>query len=368
MFAFANKDENVRWDARGHPNQRPGIRRGMGEGHSSAFTLIEVVLAVAIAAGMLLVVLMFYQQVAALRGRLIERTAGISAIRLLLERLSCELGAVRRSDVYQLGVSGGSDNLQLLKLEFPRPGAWTNPATAAPFRWVSYSLQGGAGLVRSETPMWASAVTITTNEAASAAPASTAMTNDLTLAAETSAFAVASPKSGMSAMPTRASGAPGGSRGGKGASTARAPKGTATASAASPARAAGANSSPKAMASPKASAQPDDTLEPILTTDAMVTTSTTNRTNVVAARATRGGGLAIGQAQFVRFRYWDGSTWLDGWDTPDLPVGIEVSLGLEPLPAEMTSDEYPFELYRRVIYLPNHGPARTAAATTEEGM
>ncbi len=371
MSQFASKDKIVRWDARGNPRRRPGLHRGRGDKHASAFTLIEVILAVAIAAGMLLVVLTFYQQVAALRGRLIEKTAGISAIRLLMERLTSELGAVRRSDAYQLGLSGGSDNLQLLKLEFPRPGAWTNPATAAPFRWVSYSLQSGAGLVRSESPVWAGAVAVTTNDAAPASPPAAAppvLTNDLALAAATSALAVTSSRGGMSAAPTRATGAPGGPRGAKGTGTARAAKGPATASAASAGRIARADSSSQTMASPKDSTLPDDTSELMVTTDTTVTTNMAGRTNAVAPSAARGGGLAIGQAQFVRFRYWDGSTWLDGWDTPDLPVGVEVSLGLEPLPAEMTADEYPFELYRRVIYLPNHGPVRSAAASIQEGL
>jgi hypothetical protein len=360
MIPFAKEAAIMRRDEQGERTQAR---------YSSAFTLIEVVLAVAIAAGMLLVVLTFYQQVAALRGRLIEKTAGVSAIRLLMERLTSELGAVRRSDAFQLGLSGGSDNLQLLKLEFPRPGAWTSPATAAPFRLVSYSLQGGAGLVRSESPLWASTITVATNESAPATSLFPAVTNDLTLAA-TSALLVTSSRGGMSATPARGTGGASGSKSGNGASTARKTRGTAGAStpkAPSPAASAGASSSPTTRASSNAFPALDDTSEPIAITDTIGALDTTNRTNVVVASAARG-GLAIGQAQFVRFRYWDGSTWLDDWSTPDLPIGVEVSLGLEPLPAEMTADEYPFELYRRVIYLPNHGPMRSAAASTEEGM
>ncbi len=55
---------------------------------------------------------------------------------------------------------------------------------------------------------------------------------------------------------------------------------------------------------------------------------------------------------FVRFRYWDGSAWQDSWDSTDLPTGVEVNFGGEPLPEDLTADEYPYELFRRVIYLP----------------
>ena len=68
------------------------------------------------------------------------------------------------------------------------------------------------------------------------------------------------------------------------------------------------------------------------------------------------------QIQFLRFRYWDGSTWSETWSAPDLPIGVEVSLGGEPLPPESTAEEYPFELYRRVIYLPNHAFGRPPSA------
>jgi hypothetical protein len=120
------------------------------------------------------------------------------------------------------------------------------------------------------------------------------------------------------------------------------------------------------MASLNGTNAPDDDAAFVETTDVIGTIGTANQTNAVVAGAAHG-GLAIGQAQFVRFRYWDGSAWLDDWNTPDLPVGVEISLGLEPLPVETSPDDYPFEQYRRVIYLPNHGAIRSSAASSEEG-
>jgi hypothetical protein len=81
-------------------------------------------------------------------------------------------------------------------------------------------------------------------------------------------------------------------------------------------------------------------------------------------------GLAIEKLQFLRFRYYDGTNWLEAWTAPELPAGIEVSLGVEPLPPELTAEDYPFEVYRRVIYLPSHAPAGTltqAVAGAKEG-
>ncbi|MBN2508407.1 MAG: hypothetical protein JXQ71_17145 [Verrucomicrobia bacterium] len=58
---------------------------------------------------------------------------------------------------------------------------------------------------------------------------------------------------------------------------------------------------------------------------------------------------------FVRFRYWDGSAWQASWDSVELPRGVEVSFGSDPLPEDLTPDEYPFELFRRIIHLPGSG-------------
>ena len=243
-------------------------------GPARGFTLIEVLLAIGIAAGILMVVLFFYRQSETLRTALLDETSRIGAARLIMDRLSLELSEARRCEFFQQGLSGGADNLRFVRLDFPVISSWTNtnqtsfvsaPAPT-PFRLVSYSLvqstngSTGSGLVRSEqflskrtTPV------LFTNE------------DDTSLG--------------------------------------------------------GGNSAP---------------------------------TN----------GLAIEQIQFLRFRYYDGTNWLEAWSAPGLPVGIDVSLGVEPLPPELTPDEYPFEAYRRIIYLPNHaaaGALAQAAAGAKEG-
>jgi len=60
--------------------------------------------------------------------------------------------------------------------------------------------------------------------------------------------------------------------------------------------------------------------------------------------------------RYLQFRYWDGASWQESWSRLVLPLGIEVTLGAEPLPEEAPEEgspwEYPFEVFRRIIYLP----------------
>lgn len=58
------------------------------------------------------------------------------------------------------------------------------------------------------------------------------------------------------------------------------------------------------------------------------------------------------KVQFLRFRYWSETNWVETWSGMDLPVGVEVVMGRDPMPADET-EGYPYELFRRVIFLPN---------------
>lgn len=223
----------------------------------NAFTLLEVLLAVSIAAGMLAVVLFFYTQAANLRVHLFYETGRVSAVRLLLDRLTTELGNARRCGTLQAGLKGGSDNIEFVRLDGPSAMNWTNTADptlvgpSSPFRLVRYAVLLSAdgtnvtGLTRTEEPLL------------------------------------------------------------------------------------------------------KKTIEPADEGDLSSTNTTVLRRNPVA----------IDQIRFLRFRYWDGAAWTNTWTAAGLPSGVEVSLGAEPLPEETTPDEYPYELFRRVIYLPGHSPA-----------
>jgi prepilin-type N-terminal cleavage/methylation domain-containing protein len=227
----------------------PGSWKG-----ARGFTLLEVLLAVAIAAGMLTVVLFFYTQTANLRVQLFYEASKISAVRLLLDRLTADLSNARRCESLQVGLSGASDSLELVRLDIPSSFTWTNAlatntvTSTVPFRLIRYATLRSlgetnvSGLTRSEDPLQRKPVE----------------------------FVADSDPSSTNGVPWR-----------------RAP-------------------------------------------------------------------MTIDQFSFLRFRYWNGSSWLDTWSAPELPAGVEVSLGAEPLPEETTPEEYPFELFRRVIYLPGH--------------
>jgi type II secretory pathway pseudopilin PulG len=56
--------------------------------------------------------------------------------------------------------------------------------------------------------------------------------------------------------------------------------------------------------------------------------------------------------RFVRFRYWDGAAWVDGWTNSMPPAGIEITLANDPAGDGKSSDEYPADRFRRVVFIP----------------
>ena len=76
---------------------RPGsshIARGGGplrrDARGSAFTLVEVILAIAIATGLLVIALTFYRQATDLRGQILVEAERISVVRLVADRLTAD--------------------------------------------------------------------------------------------------------------------------------------------------------------------------------------------------------------------------------------------------------------------------------------
>ena len=130
---------------------------------SRAFTLVEVLLAVGIAAAILMVLVYFYQQAAELRTQLLQETDRLATERLLMTRIESELRAVPGRCFYKPPLRGDSSSLQFIKTEFPSHGAWRAVAlgrAAAPetdLRLVKYSLAGdgtnATGIIRTEEPM-----------------------------------------------------------------------------------------------------------------------------------------------------------------------------------------------------------------------
>jgi hypothetical protein len=69
--------------------------------------------------------------------------------------------------------------------------------------------------------------------------------------------------------------------------------------------------------------------------------------------------LIAPQFKFVAFYYWDrqASEWVNSWEGGNLPPAVEIVLGIEPLPETLEPEDYPYETYRRMVYLPGVAPA-----------
>jgi type II secretory pathway pseudopilin PulG len=128
-----------------------------------AFTLLEVVLAVVIAIGILLVALAFYQQSANLRGALLLETERLSTIRLLMDRITTELRATPPLTSFQKPLTGGSNFIQFVKTDLTSQSAWTGGALGravsaeTDLKLISYRLESSdgtniIGLRRTEEP------------------------------------------------------------------------------------------------------------------------------------------------------------------------------------------------------------------------
>jgi type II secretory pathway pseudopilin PulG len=60
--------------------------------------------------------------------------------------------------------------------------------------------------------------------------------------------------------------------------------------------------------------------------------------------------------QYLQFRYWAGTNWVDSWGGLDLPAGVEVTVAKDPFteetPVNGPGSDDSAEIFRRVIYLP----------------
>ena len=98
------------------------------------------------------------------------------------------------------------------------------------------------------------------------------------------------------------------------------------------------------------------------------------RKNITALSQGKGRQVRLmsGRMQFLGFRYFDGTGWRDSWHAAAsssdpqqaaLPMGVEVTLGTEPKPADMDMEEYLLNnpTFRREIFVP--AGARPASGT-----
>lgn len=236
-------------------------------GHSrraGAFTLIEVVLAIVIAVGLLSGVLLFYRQAATLRGEVLRQTDELSAVRLVMDRISSELRTIPASagpGVHLL--HGDAQSLRLLRTGVPARAPWRGGAL------------GRAAIAEADL--------------VEVLYRSVADTNEAGIYREEHAF------------------------------------------------------TPGIAVSTNLVAE--------------VEAPATNSVNASTAAPP-----LTEEIRYLRFRYWDGSRWTDTWERVPPPLGVEVTLGIEPLPEDVlqpdatsgasTPEEYPYEVFRRVIAIP----------------
>lgn len=103
-----------------------------------AFTLVEVLLAIAIATGLLLVAILFFQQAAELRSQIQGKADRYAQVRLVLDRLVADLRTARPRPGESDAFAGNNSAIRLVRVAWtgPIPGAGAQPRT------------GGADLMR----------------------------------------------------------------------------------------------------------------------------------------------------------------------------------------------------------------------------
>ncbi len=122
--------------------------------HSPGFTLLEVVLAICIAIGLLLVAMTFYQQSTSLRGQLIDEAERLAAVRQVMDRLAADLRVAPKHD--RVGFTGDSNSLRFATTALPLAlGGMQTDLRRVAYR-ATYASEGTnlavSGLVRTEEP------------------------------------------------------------------------------------------------------------------------------------------------------------------------------------------------------------------------
>ncbi len=231
----------------------------------SAFTLVEVLLAIGLATALLLVALSFYQQAANLRTQILQASQNLAALRLTLDLLANDLRSALPNP--STPFIGGPSSLEFARLSPPQISR-TSTNRSSPIQKLSLA------------PLFDSSTTNLSVQALllSISPITPAIT------------------------PTF--------------------------------------SSPSLSNSlPESDALPDFS--------ASLLTDPPDPSQVAPSNSP-----AQLPVRFLHLRYWNGFAWQDSWFAPAPPRGVEITLGLDPLPDDLTPDKYPFDAFRRVVLIP----------------
>jgi type II secretory pathway pseudopilin PulG len=232
-----------------------------------AFTLVEIVLAILIISGIMVVLLYFYHRAAMVRQAALQEAEFLSTMRMFMEQLSAELRTARVVEDQFVGLEGTSNSLTFICTSVPQMARWissTNEMVTLPpttdLKRVSYQLIGGTNLTQPRG--------LDRHEELLLAGAFTSGTNATEFVDVTETNTVESADAGA--------------------------------------------------------------------------------TNMVVRRLP-----LTDKIQHLQFRYWQGTNWLESWRGLDLPAGIEVIVARDAMPAEGLTEGDVFEIFRRVIFLPN---------------
>lgn len=270
---------------------RPGVSRLARLG-VRAFTLIEVVLAILIMVGMMVVLLFFYQRMTETRNLALAEAEDVATMRLLMDQLTTELRLARASSNPILRFEGTSNTLSFHTVVLGSQGHGLSTLTPnrpgeGDLRRVEYSMAGGTNLAeargiarKAESPFsWTAA------------------------SEETSPLGESLGESGTGDT----------------------------------------NAEPSAVGG---------------------TNGTENASIEMGGLQPAPDGLLTERVRFLGLRYWNGAAWRENWSDTELPSGVEITLGRDPLrDGEMDPESALDGVFRRVVHLPGapHPASRLGA-------
>ena len=93
-------------------------------GGSRGMTLLEVVLAVTIASGVMISAMVFYRQAIEIRRRLYAEVLSLESARLVMDRITNELRAATSYKFLEMGMEGDTTEVQFVTARVPRRRLW----------------------------------------------------------------------------------------------------------------------------------------------------------------------------------------------------------------------------------------------------
>lgn len=164
--------------------RRAGLSRRVGK--ASAFTLIEILLALSITAVLLGVAMAFYRQMADMRGQVLRESERLAAMRLVFDRLAADLRSALPGAPGGGGFDGDSTSMTFSRIRFEPGGAGGAVRLAFGPVWAAdgtnLAVQGIARLENTSIPKPSLPVLSPSSEAATpvAVPETNSMTEAVT--------------------------------------------------------------------------------------------------------------------------------------------------------------------------------------------